>query len=74
MTKELRRRAGFWRNLEYNLDVLHEEIIARSAEKWLDDDDRDTLSCLSSITQGILAVARARLADVLMDQAKEVMG
>lgn len=74
MTNELRRRAGFWRNLEYNLDVLHEEIIARSAEKWLDDDDRDTLSCLSSITQGILAVARARLADVLMDQAKEVMG
>ena len=74
MTNELRRRAGFWRNLEYNLDVLHEEIIARSAEKWLDDDDRDTLSCLSSITQGILAVARARLAEVLMEQAKEVMG
>ena len=73
MTNELRRRAGFWRNLEYNLDVLHEEIEARRAEKWLDEDDKDTLSCLSSVTQGILAVARARLAEVLMNQAKEVM-
>ena len=74
MSNELRRRAGFWRNLEYNLDVLHEEIEARRAEKWLDEDDKDKLSCLSSIMQGILAATRARLADVLTEQAKEVVG
>ena len=39
MNNELRRRSAFWRNLEYQLDQLCEDIKARQAEKWCSETD-----------------------------------
>ena len=39
MNNDLRRREAFWRNLEYGLDQMCEDIKARTAEKWCSEDD-----------------------------------
>ena len=37
---ELRRRAAFWRNMEYSLDQMLEEVNSRMGDKWADVADK----------------------------------
>ena len=39
MNNELRRRNAFWRKLEYDLDLLIEDIKARQADHWCNETD-----------------------------------
>ena len=71
MSDELRRRAGFWRKLEYDLDVMTEDLTVRSAEKWVNKDDKESLFNCIHYLEEVLYTARSRYRDVLHEQ---VMG
>ena len=58
MNNELRRRNAFWRNWEYQLDQLVEEIKARQAEKWCNESDIAGMQFINNKLQEALSGAR----------------
>ena len=73
MSDELRRRAGFWRKLEYDLDIMVEDLTARSAEKWVNEDDKKSFNgCIDELKQALYD-ARSRYRDVLHEQVMEFL-
>ena len=72
MNNELRRRAAFWRNMEYSLDKLLEEVISRSGDKWFNDDDSTASKVLSLHLGNSLNAVRMRFSDVLRSQVAEL--
>ena len=71
MNNELRRRAAFWRNMEYSLDKLLEEVISRSGDKWFNDDDSTASKVVSLHLGNSLNAIRMRFSDVLQSQITE---
>ena len=71
MNNELRRRAAFWRNMEYSLDKLLEEVISRSGDKWFNDDDSTASKVVSLHLGNSLNAVRMRFSDVLQSQITE---
>ena len=71
MNSELRRRAAFWRNMEYSLDKILEEVISRSGDKWFNDGDSKISKVLSLHLGGALNAVRMRFSDVLQCQITE---
>ena len=71
MNNELRRRAAFWRNMEYSLDQMLEEVISRSGDKWFNDDDSTASKVLSLHLGNSLNAVRMRYSDVLQCQITE---
>ena len=71
MNNELRRRAAFWRNMEYSLDQMLEEVISRSGDKWFNDDDSTASKVLSLHLGNSLNAVRMRFSDVLQSQITE---
>ena len=71
MSNELRRRAAFWRNMEYSLDQMLEEVISRSGDKWFNDDDSTASKVLSLHLGNSLNAVRMRFSDVLQSQITE---
>ena len=68
---ELRRRAAFWRNLEYDLDKMAENIDARMGDKWCSTDDlREMDEVKNSLFDGLKKV-RGRYIEVLKEQIEE---
>ena len=65
---ELRRRAAFWRNMEYSLDQMLEEVNSRSGDKWFSDDDKHYSGKLTRHLGNALATVRARYIEVLSAQ------
>ena len=49
---ELRRRAAFWRNLEYDLDHMADNVDSRMADKWCNDND---LLFMAKVKNSLLA-------------------
>ena len=72
MNNELRRRAAFWRNMEYSLDQMLEEVISRSGDKWFNDDDSTASKVLSLHLGNSLNAVRMRFSDVLRSQVAEL--
>ena len=70
---ELRRRAAFWRNMEYSLDGMLEEVNSRMGDKWVDDDDKRFSEELTRELGDALATVRARYIQVLNNQVCEWM-
>ena len=68
---ELRRRAAFWRNLEYDFDHMAEDIEARSSEKWANNNDVDHIEDIKHYLRSALTTARRRYAEVLQAQIRE---
>ena len=65
---ELRRRAAFWRNLEYELDHITENVESRKADKWCSADDlREMDEVKNSLFDGLKKV-RGRYIEVLKEQ------
>ena len=58
MNNELRRRNAFWRKLEYDLDLLIEDIKARQAEHWCDENDLAGMKAIQFLLQEGLESAR----------------
>ncbi|MBR1487195.1 MAG: hypothetical protein IJ597_08085 [Synergistaceae bacterium] len=70
---EIRRRAAFWRNTEYSLDHMLEEVKARSGDKWFCDDDARPVSDVVKNLNDALITVRNRLIEVLSQQNSESM-
>ena len=68
---ELRRRAAFWRNTEYSLDYMLEEVKARSGDKWFCDDEARPVSDVVKNLNDALITVRNRLIEVLSQQNAE---
>jgi len=68
---ELRRRAAFWRNMEYSLDGMLEEVKSRSGDKWFNDNDKHYSEELTRKLGDALATVRTRYVQVLNDQIDE---
>jgi len=68
---ELRRRAAFWRNMEYSLDGMLEEVKSRSGDKWFNDEDKHFSEELTRELGDALATVRTRYIQVLNDQISE---
>ncbi len=68
---ELRRRAAFWRNMEYSLDGMLEEVNSRSGDKWFNDEDKHYSEELTRELGDALATVRTRYVQVLNDQIDE---
>ncbi|MBR2207915.1 MAG: hypothetical protein IJ859_03805 [Synergistaceae bacterium] len=68
---ELRRRAAFWRNMEYAIDQLSDEVQSRSADKWFDNDDAEVSKGLTLHLGEALNVIRMRYCDVLRSQIED---
>ena len=71
MSDELRRRAAEWRDIEFNLDRIHEHVKAKLGEKWPDEEDIKTLNFLKDCLKNVLCNARMRLQDTLRQQIIE---
>lgn len=67
----LRRRASFWRNLEYSLDHLREDINAQCSEKWADENDFLDAHYITDTLMNALTRTRERYIEVLTAQVKE---
>ena len=68
---ELRRRAAFWRNLEFNLDTFTADIDAKSADKWVLPEDVNAIYECSVHFKNALAIVRKRYIEVLNAQVTE---
>ena len=68
---ELRRRAAFWRNLEYDLDQMSESVEAKSAERWANKSDTERLEEIKKYLLSALATSRTRYTEVLQAQINE---
>ena len=68
MSDPLRRRAAFWRNLEYDLDKMTEGIAARMADKWCDGEDLREMEEVNKFLFDGLKKVRARQIEVLKEQ------
>lgn len=68
---ELRRRAAFWRNLEYDLDQMSESVEAKSAERWANKSDTECLEEIKQYLLSALATSRTRYTEVLQAQINE---
>ena len=68
MSNELRRRAAFWRNMEYSLDQMLDEVQARGGDKWFDREDANSTMALSTHLGGALCTVRKRYIEVLQSQ------
>ena len=65
---ELRRRAAFWRNLEYDLDHMADSVDSRMADKWCNDNDLLYMTKVKvSLLDGLNKV-RERYIEVLQEQ------
>ena len=71
MDNLLRRRAGFWRNLEYSLDQLSNEVNSRGADKWVDDVEKAYIKSIYHSLTEVLSNVRFRYKEVLEEQIKE---
>jgi len=67
----LRRRAAFWSNAEYVLDHTLDDVKARSADKWYNEDDAKQAETLKKLLGEALNVVRRRYSDVLNSQVSE---
>jgi len=68
---ELRRRAAFWRNLEYDLDKMTENIDARMGDKWCSVNDLHEMEEVNKFLFDGLKKVRARQIEVLKEQIEE---
>lgn len=68
---ELRRRAAFWRNMEYSLDQMLEEVNSRMGDKWADEIDKHFGNDLTIQLGEGLNIVRKRYCQVLEEQIKE---
>ena len=68
---ELRRRAAFWRNLEYDLDKMAENIDARMGDKWCNGDDLQFMEEIKNFLFNGLKKVRGRYIEVLKEQIEE---
>ena len=65
---ELRRRTTFWRNFEYELDHITENVESRKANKWCNADDlREIDEVKNSLFDGLKKVRRSYI-EVLKEQ------
>ena len=65
---ELRRRAAFWRNLEYDLDHIADSVDSRMADNWCNDNDLLYMAKVKvSLLDGLNKV-RERYIEVLQEQ------
>ena len=71
MNNELRRRAAFWRNTEYNLDCMFEEVQARGGDKWFNEEDAEYAKDLIKHLGNALKTVRERFYGVLEEQVDE---
>ena len=71
MSNELRRRAAFWRNMEFSLDQMLEEVKARSGDKWFDEIDGRFAKDLTQYLGSALKTVRQRYMYVLNAQIEE---
>ncbi|MBR2208102.1 MAG: hypothetical protein IJ859_04755 [Synergistaceae bacterium] len=71
MNNELRRRAAFWRNMEYSLDQMLEEVNSRGGDKWFDEIDGRFSKDLTQYLGGALKTVRQRYMYVLNAQIEE---
>ena len=67
---ELRRRAAFWRNLEYGLDQLSDSIEARKADKWCNENDLKFMTAIKISLRSGLSNVRERYIEVLKEQVE----
>ena len=65
---ELRRRAAFWRNLEYDLDHLADNVDSRMADKWCNENDLKFMTAIKILLRSGLANVRERYIEVLQEQ------
>lgn len=65
---EVRRRAAFWRNMEYSLDQMLEEVNSRMSDKWVDDYDQHFADDLVKHLGNALNTVRKRYVQVLQSQ------
>lgn len=65
---ELRRRAAFWRNLEYDLDHMYESVSSRMADKWCNEGDLKFMSAIKIPLLSGLSQVRERYIEVLKEQ------
>ena len=71
MSSELRRRAAFWRNMEFSLDQMLEEVNSRSGDKWFNEIDSRFSKDLTQHLGNALATVRRRYMQVLNDQIED---
>ena len=68
---ELRRRAAFWRNLEYALDDMTDKLGSRQADKWCNESDLKAMKQVKvALSEGLVNV-RERYIEVLKEQINE---
>lgn len=65
---ELRRRAAFWRNLEYDLDHMADNVDSRMADKWCNENDLKFMTAIKILLRSGLANVRERYIEVLQEQ------
>ena len=65
---ELRRRAAFWRNLEYDLDHMADNVDSRMADKWCNDNDLKFMTAIKILLRSGLTNVRERYIEVLQEQ------
>lgn len=63
--KNERRCMAFWRNTEYTLDHLLEELKSRKSDKWVTEEDALCISQLIINVKEALAYTRSRYSQVL---------
>ena len=68
---ELRRRAAFWRNMEYSLDQMLEEVNSRMGDKWVEQGDEYFSGDLTKHLGNALNTVRKRYVQVLQSQIAE---
>ncbi len=71
MSDPLRRRASFWRNMEFSLDQMLEEVNSRSGDKWFNDEDKFFSEYLTQHLGNALKTVRTRYMQVLNDQIED---
>jgi len=74
MSDMLRRRAAFWRNMEYNLDHLVDDVRSQIGGKWACKADTDKFMELAKYLGEALCATRLRLSDVLLNQVDDWKG
>lgn len=65
---ELRRRAAFWRNLEYALDQMVEDVQSKSSDRWVNKSDSEYFEKVKQYLSEALAATRERYMQVLQSQ------
>lgn len=72
MDNFLRRRGSFWDNWRHGIEEALNDISARSAEKWVDEEDKNGINGIKELLRGALLIAMRRYSEVLNEQI-EVM-